>query len=227
MYRFRCITRRVRLLFTGAACLAVWLSGARAAVLHIEQFTGGAPATYNGRDGVFSYVGYSGFNSFEGSFGAQTFPVPEIDAIRITDSPFFQNYATAFPAYDSFDWTFDFIAQDVAPSTFNIYFGNATDAFLYTVSLSPVIGLNSFTINLSSANWIGGPGSYSTYNFSSFTYIDIQYSRNGIGAQQFFLDNMALNGYNLGLSAIPEPANISMLGFVFALLTVIRRQLRS
>lgn len=214
-------------------CLAALLDApmAQGAVLYVETFTGSAPGTFNGRDGTFSTVGYSGTNNFEGSFAAQTIFSPEVDAIRITESTFFQNYATVYgPTYTTFNWTLDFIAQDIAPSTFNIYFGNATDTFLYSVALTPVIGLNSFTINLSSGNWIGGPGSYSSYNLSSMTYIDIQYSRNGTGAQQFFLDNMALNGFEGGGGggggAVPEPNTLVLVAFAGVVLLTIRRRLQ-
>jgi hypothetical protein len=189
-----------------------------------------------GRDGIFFTAAYNGSygnpaGSFEGSFAAQTVFSPEVDAIRITASPLFQNYTAVYgPTYTTFNWTFDFIAQDIAPSTFNIYFGNATDTFLYTISLSPVLGLNSLTINLASSAWSGGPGTYSTYDFSSMTYIDIQYSRNGSGSQLYFLDNFALNGFSGSgggggeESAIPEPNTWLLMTFVGALMVSLRRR---
>ncbi len=214
------------------AAASLWALGwaatpaARAVVLYQDDFTGSAPGTYNGRDGNFSYVGYSGANSFEGSFAAQGVFSPQTDAIRITEATFFQDYAAAYPLYTSFNWTFDFTAQDIAPSTFNVYFGNATDTFLYTTVLSPAVGLNSFTVNLASGSWIGGPGVYTTYDFSTMTFIDIQYSRNGTGAQEFFLDNMTLNGFSGGGGggAVPEPDTLMLLGFAGLLLVIIRHR---
>lgn len=206
-------------------------AAASAAVIYTEDFTGSAPGTYNGRDGVFGTVGYSGADSFEGSFDAQGSPSPETDAIRITDSNFLYDYASAYPAYNTFWWTFDFYADDVAPSDFNVIMGNGSDTFIYTGTLNPVTGLNSLTVQLDSSYWIGGPGSYSSFDLSGMSYIDIQYSRNGTGAQQYYFDNFTLNGNFTegggggGDSAVPEPNTLFITGIAGTILFSLRRRL--
>lgn len=216
------------------AILLACAAPASAAVLYVETFTGSAPASYTGRDGEFSTVGYSGANTFEGSFGAQGVPTPQTDAIRITDGTFLDNYLASYaPTYDTFWWTFDFYVDDVLPSDFNIVMGNGSGAFYYTGAHSLSLGMNNLSINLNSASWIGGPGSYTSYDLSSMTYIDIQYSRNGTSAQQFYLDNFALNG-NLdnggggggGDGAVPEPNTLIVVSIAGAILLSIRKRLK-
>lgn len=232
-------TKITKQLIPGAALLALALglaaaTNSPAAVIYVEDFTGGAPAGYNGRSGNFSYVGYSGSDSFEGSFAAQGSPVPQTDAIRITDSNFLLNYATAYNLYNDFWWTFDFIADTVAPSDINIIVGNGSDTFYYIGALTAGAGVNHLSVDLDSSNWIGGPGTYSSFDLSGITYIDIQYSRNGTGEQQYFLDNFALNGDvqeqggdngGGGENAVPEPNTLFVTGLAGAVLLALRRRL--
>lgn len=212
-----------------------------AAVIYVEDFTGGAPGSYNGRSGTFSYAGYSGSGSYEGSFASQAVPTPQTDAIRITDSNFLLNYATAYALYNNFWWTFDFTANNIAPSDINIIIGSGSDTFYYIGSLTAGLGLNHLSVNLDSSKWIGGPGTYSSFDLSSITYIDIQYSRNGTGAQQYFLDNFALNGDTQQQGgggddnggggtpggAIPEPNTFFVTALAGAVLFALRRRLVS
>ncbi|MCZ7592628.1 MAG: hypothetical protein M5U15_11005 [Kiritimatiellae bacterium] len=229
--------KRQTLAATLIAFCVTFAAVSSAVVIYVEDFSGGAPGTYNGRSGTFSYAGYSGSDSYEGSFAAQGIPSPQTDAIRITDSNFLLNYATAYNLYNDFWWTFDFTAANVAPSDINIIIGSASDTFYYTGSLTARAGLNHLSVSLDSSKWIGGPGVYSTFDLSGITYIDIQYSRNGTGAQQYYLDNFALNGKATqqggdddeggggGGGAVPEPNTFFVTALAGAALFALRRRL--
>ena len=220
--------RQVVALATGA--LVGWAAEAGAAVLGTETFGGGLSGWVD-RDADELDVTYNaGFGdlagSLQGSFDAQGASSPETDAFRITAASsggmFTGDYWTDVPGFTA--WTFSFYADDILPSDLLIRFNDGVNTFVRTV-LSQVVAQDTWytvTVPLTYAGWVGGSASAFSNALSNVTFIDVQLTRNGTGAQDYFLDNFTLSDTAGG--AVPEPSTAGLLLASVAVLRAARKK---
>lgn len=227
--------------WTPVAALALLLGAAisaRAASLSIETF-GSSGSGWVDRDPDEMTVSYNAgigniAGSLQGSFASQGSPSFESDAFRATAASsggaFSGDFYTAYPTFSSI--SFDFMADDILPSTLIFRIGNGVNTFLYNVNPQLNALATWTTVNVSlaySGSWIGGSPAQFASVFNNVTFMDVQVGRNGTGAQDFYLDNFTLFGdEQAGGGAVPEPNSIGLLlvgvGAVFRML---RRRPRS
>ena len=208
-----------------------WAGEAAAATLGTETFGGGLSGwvdrdvnemtvTYNA--GIGNAPG-----SLQGSFAAQGEASPETDAFRITGASSGGNYTgdywTDVPGFSS--WSFSFYADDVLPSDLLIRFNGNGDTFLRTV-LTQVTSVDSWytvTVPLTYAGWLGGSASAFSNALGSVSFIDVQLTRNGTGAQNFYIDNFTLSDAGSG-GTVPEPSTAGLLLASVAVLRAARKR---
>lgn len=220
--------RQVMAVAVGA--LVGWAGEAGAAVLGTETF-GGGQSGWVDRDVDELTVSYNaGFGdlagSLQGSFEAQGASSPETDAFRITAASsggmFTGDYWTDVPGFTA--WTFSFYADDILPSDLLIRFNDGVNTFVRTV-LSQVVAQDTWytvTVPLTYAGWVGGSAAAFSNALSNVTFIDVQLTRNGTGAQDFFLDNFTLSDTAGG--AVPEPSTAGLLLASVAVLRAARKR---
>jgi hypothetical protein len=148
--------------------------------------------------------------SLQGSFASQGSPSPEIDAFRANTGSsggnFTGDYWTDVPNFSS--WSFDFYSDDILPSDVIVRFSDGINTFFRNVSVASSLNAwQSVSVSLSYAGWFGGSASAFSNALAGVTFVDVQVSRSGTGAQTYFLDNFALNGGGGGGGggAVPEP----------------------
>lgn len=166
---------------------------------------------------AFSYAagfGVSG-GSLQGTFAEQSgLPSTETDAFRAgvaaSGGSLTGNYWDDVPNFSS--WTFNFYADDVLPSDIIVRFGNGVTTFMRNVlpQVTAVDAWLNVTVPLTYAGWFGGSANTFSNVLGNVTYVEVQFSRNGTGIQNFYLDNFALNGSGGGGpggggTAVPEP----------------------
>ena len=210
---------------TGRPCALGWailllavLPGlTRGAFLTTESFSGN-DGSWVDRDGGEMTVGYTGTagnpsGSLQGSFDLQDSPSPETDAFRAdafsSGGAFAGDYWTDVPGFST--WTFSFYADDVLPSDVIVRFGDGVSTFSYNVS-AQVTALDTWTtvvVPLSYGSWLGGSATAFSNALGGVQFVDVQVSRSGTGAQDYFLDNFALNGPSS--TSVPEPATAGLL----------------
>jgi hypothetical protein len=203
---------------------------AGAAVLGTETF-GGGQSGWVDRDVDEMTVAYNaGFGnaagSLQGSFDPQGASSPETDAFRITGASsggmFTGDYWTDVPGFTA--WTFSFYADDILPSDLLIRFNDGVNTFVRTV-LSQVAAQDnwySVTVPLTYSGWLGGSASAFSNALSNVTFIDVQLTRNGTGAQSYFLDNFTLS--DTSVTAVPEPSTAGLLLASVAVLRAARKK---
>jgi hypothetical protein len=79
------------------------------------------------------------------------------------------------------------------------------------------------------ASWLGGNASQFASVMGSVSFIDLQIARNTTGAQDYFVDNFALNDDDLpgpGGSAVPEPSSVQLWTMAAVMVLSMRRSLR-
>ena len=189
---------------------------ARAAVLATETFGSGSSGWVD-RDPAEMTVSYNA-GSLLGSFASQGSPSFESDAFRATAASsggaFSGDLYVTYPTFSSL--TFDFLADDVLPSTLILRIGDGVNTFLYNVN-PQLNALSTWTtVNVSlaySPGWIGGSASQFSGVLSNVAFMDVQVGRNGTGAQDYRLDNFTLQDGPAGGSggAVPEPNSIGLL----------------
>ena len=83
------------------------------------------------------------------------------------------------------------------------------------LSQAPSVGgWQTITVDLSWGGWLGGTEAQYQNVFSAVNFIDIQITRSGTGAQNFYVDNFGLGWgelVNPGDSAVPEAATAQFL----------------
>ena len=199
----------------------------RATVLYVEEFN--ADPGWVDRDAGEMTSGYtSGYGnpsgSLQGSYDPLGAPSPDSDAFRAnagsSGGAFSGNYYGSYTNFTSF--TFDLYADTVLPSDVIIRVSDGTYVFTYGVSaqVDQLGAWNSVTVPLTYGGWTGGTQSQFTNLLGGVTYVDVQVTRNGIGGQNYYLDNFAIN-YNDPLLAVPEPSTAITL-FGVALLLLLR-----
>ena len=210
--------------------LAGWAGEAGAAVLGTETFGGGISGWVD-RDVDEMTVSYNaGFGnaagSLQGLFEAQGASSPETDAFRITAGSsggmFTGDYWTDVPGFTA--WTFSFYADDILPSDLLIRFNDGVNTFVRSV-LSQVTAQDnwySVTVPLTYVGWLGGSASAFSNALSNVTFIDVQLTRNGTGAQSYFLDNFTLS--DTAATSVPEPSTAGLLLASVAVLRAARKR---
>lgn len=218
-----------------AAGLGFALVGATAsaAILHLEEFNSDPGANVTDRDG-FMTTAYDGGNDWvTGTFPLLGFNVPQEDAFVISLPEFTGNYSDNGLTQISFQM----FAVNVLPSDLFIRIIDGANIFSY--QFNPIAGMlnnwQTFTVDLA---WSYGWSGSSENDFNSalgaggVDWIEIQLSRNTAAAQEYRLDNLQTLDTDIGNggpgdpggpSAVPEPNTISLLFFVAAAGTVLRR----
>ena len=221
----------LRLIAAAALLLA---PGARAAVLGTETF--GSDPSWVDRDPGEMAVSYNNGVanpplSLQGFFASQDQSSPESDAFRISTSSssgnFTGDYWTDVPTFAS--WSFSFYADNVLASDMIVRFNGAGSTFAYSVfnQVSSIDHWYTVTVPLTYAGWVGGSGLQFTNALGNVTFIDVQITRNGTGAQTYYLDNFALNGPSEGGGgggAVPEPSTAGLLLASVAVLRATRKR---
>ena len=225
-----------------AMLLLLACSPGGAAVLTQEDFS--ADPSWVDRDPGEMAVGYDGANgnvagSLAGTFASQGVLAPETDAFRIdntvvdgTGGPWVGvDYSVQYPGYTSF--TFDFLADDVLPSSMNLRISDGT--YIFTYNLLTQLGAvgvwqSGVTIPLTYGGLWVGSGTASDFDnlFTSgnLAFIDVQVTRNGAGEQSYYLDNFALNDapVNPGGGSVPEASMLSSIFLGTFMIRLLRRR---
>ena len=215
-----------------AAGLASLLVGAclsaQGAVFVLEEF--GSDPSWVDRDvGVDMVLAWnSGFGnpagSMQGSFAAQGTPFAETDAMRINSTSsggqFSGNLLGTYGGLgfdlDTGYFEFRFYSDTVIPSDLRFRInGNGSTFSRSVLSQAPSVGgWQTITVDLSWGGWLGGTEAQYQNVFSAVNFIDIQITRSGTGAQNFYVDNFGLGWgelVNPGDSAVPEAATAQFL----------------
>lgn len=205
--------------YIGVSCLSAILAlggslSARAASFYTENFAAGTGGWQDRDPGEMTVSHSAGFGnpagSLQGSFASQGAASPEIDAFRAdgtgSSAAFVGDYWTDVPNFSS--WSFDFYSDDILPSDVLVRFSDGINTFFRSVSVASSLNAwQSVSVSLSYAGWFGGSASAFSNALAGVTFVDVQVSRSGTGAQSYFLDNFALNGGGGGGGggAVPEP----------------------
>lgn len=208
---------------------------ARAVVLSSETFDSGSNGWVD-RDPLEMTVNYSsGFGnsagSLHGAFGSQGSPSFESDAFRATTASsggaFSGNLYVSYTNVSNL--AFNFLAEDILPSTFIVRIGNGVNTFIYNVNPQLYALATWTTVNVSlaySAGWLGGSAALFSNVFNNVTFMDVQVGRNGTGAQDYYLDNFTLLGGTLeNLVLVPEPGSMGLFLVGMAALLRMRRRI--
>lgn len=195
----------------------VLLAGATAAhgaSFYTETFAADAGGWQDRDAGEMTVSHNAGFGnaagSLQGSFALQGVASPEIDAFRAdgtgNTAAFVGDYWTDVPNFSS--WSFDFYSDDILPSDVIVRFSDGLNTFFRSVSVASSLNAwQTVSVSLSYSGWFGGSAGAFSNALAGVTFVDVQISRSGTGAQSFFLDNFTLNGGGGGGGgdAIPEP----------------------
>lgn len=180
-----------------------------------DRDAGEMTVTYNG--GVGNTPG-----AMQGAFASQGSPLAETDAFRLTSG---LGDLTQSDTYTLTAFSFDFYAVNILPSDLIFRFGDGVNTFFRGVTLNAVTSWQTFSLSLASVSgWFGGDQTAFDNALSSVSFVEVQVSRAGTGAQNYYMDNFQLTGELAGgPSAVPEPSTISLLLLVLALLLSLRR----
>lgn len=200
------------------AAMTLWTLDARAAILTTEFFDTD-PGSVVSRDGTM-IVSHAGTN-MSGAFGAQGFPLPQVDAFSVTLSSFTGDYVS--PGITQI--AFDLFATTVAPSVLSLILYDGLNYFTY--QFAAVVGYQTYTADLLwSAGWSGVGSNEFNAALTSIDEIQIEIARNTTAAQVYYLDNLQTlggGGPGPGPSAVPEPNVVNLLLFVAMLGLAARR----
>lgn len=217
--------------------LECWsLAPASAAVFVLESFDDDDAGWFS-RDGdlVVNWGGGVGNapGSIHGLFSYQDAPSPQLDAFRIDHTalrgPWVGDYNTLYPAFTTF--TFDFMAADIAPSSFIIQMSDGLNTFIRNLlpQVSGVGGFVGITVPLSfDAGWLGGTATEFSSMLGNVTFIDLQLARNTTAAQNYYIDNFALNDDELppdpSTVSVPEPSTLQFVTLSLILVVACRKR---
>jgi hypothetical protein len=206
--------------------LGVWGAVAMAAsgaVLTIEEFDAGANGWGDRDPGEMTVSHDAGNEWMVGSFGP-TF-LPQIDAFVINSgTDFLGDYVT--PGLTQI--AFDLFAVNVLPSDLFIKIIDGANVFSYQITPINAMSWETYTVNLLwSAGWIGLNEAAFNSALTSVDSIEIQLTRNGVGSQSYYLDNIQTLDTELGdpgaPGSIPEPNTLHQV-LLFALFVLYFRK---
>ena len=201
------------LLCTLAMLTAAALAGAAsAAVVYTETFTAGANGWGDRDSGEMAVthqasVGSPASAAMQGAFSASFLPTD--DAFRITSGA---NFVGDYTTYGDglTQLRFDLYANSVLPSDVFVRLISGFGTFEYQLNLTSFNtgGWDTFSVNLDwSWGWMGSSDAAFQNALTDVTALEIQITRNGNGAQQFYLDNVQTLDTPIDppSGAIPEP----------------------
>ena len=211
------------------ALLLLLAASARSAVVYTENFTAGANGWGDRDSGEMTVshqasVGSPASAAMRGSFGASF--LPQDDAFRIASGGnFIGDYSSYGDGLTRIG--FDLFANNVVPSdVFVRLLSDTYGTFEYQLNLA-ALGTGAWTTFNVYLDWTYGWQGSNQADFNnaltSVNALEIQLTRNGNSAQQYYLDNITTYDTPLSAaSAVPEPGS----GLLFAgalLATTIRR----
>ena len=205
-----------RLALAGICSMAL-LQVSYGAVFFTETFDSGLDNWYSRDPGKMIVTpGYPGgglSGAAKGSFAAQVFPNLQTDAWRAdgtsSGGEFTGNYWLDHPGFTGL--SFDFYSANILPQDLSFRFSDGTRT--YSIALLPLnLQVNTtgvwsqVRVSLDySSGWLGGGNATQFSNaLSHVTWVDVQVTREGQGAQDYYIDNF---GFLSGLIFIPEPAS--------------------
>lgn len=206
------VYRRVGLAITTALCTA---SLAGAAIVYTEDFEANNGGWVD-RDAGEMTVSYPGAgnpgSALQGTFGLQGVFSPETDAFRAAGAGNTANFMGDYTGIPITSWVFDFYAEDILPNDLIVRFSDGVSTWFRSVlgQVGGFGGNNWYNISVDLTNpgsWSGGGANSFNTTLGNVTFIDIQISRSGLGAQDYFVDNFGTlsGGGGGGGSAVPEP----------------------
>lgn len=220
--------------FAAAVALAGAVLPARAVVLAIETFDSDE-AGWTDRDPGDMTVSHSAgmgqpAGSLAGAFLPQGFfPVSQTDAF-LADSgasggAFVGDYYNTYATFTSF--SLDLYADTTLPSDLILRIGDGTDTFFYNIApqMTATGAWNSVVVPLTMAygGWYGGSAAQFSNVLSNVAFVEVQVTRSGTSAQNYFLDNFALTSDTILF--VPEPNSVFLFVFGFAVLRHYRHRL--
>lgn len=223
------------------ATLFVVPVAARAAVVYLEDFSSGANGWGDRDSGKIAVshelsVGSPAHAAMQGEFASQGFPIPQTDAFSISSGV---NFVGDYTSYGNglTQIAFDLYSENLLPSDLFIRLISGANTFTYQFNLSgsPVDSWNTYSVNLTwGSGWSGiGQAAFNSA-LTSVSALEIQLTRNGTGAQAYYLGNIQTLDGDLppgpgggGGDAVPEPSQgLLYLGFMLLLALGRRRFLR-
>lgn len=211
------------------AVLALWLVAvvpARTAQLYLEEFPTDA-AGWTTRDGEMTVTHDNANDWLVGSFAASF--LPQSDAFRIaTGTNFLGSYTSGSTNHPLTQISFGLNAFNVLPGDLFIRLTDGTNTFSYQFAVSGSTNAwQTYTANLTwSFGWSGLSELAFNSALTSVAAIEIQLSRSGNLAQNYYLDNVQTLNTDIGggPGVIPEPSTVSLMISSLAVLAMDRRR---
>lgn len=220
---------KIRLLPPLLACIA---AAARldAAVIATEAFDADDGGWIDRDPGEMSVSHDAGFGltagSLHGSFASQPLAFVQTDAFRATNTSSSASFVGNYWAVGATAFTFDFYAEDVLPSDLYLRLGGNGSTFFYAFSgqVNSTSSWYSVTVPfIYSAGWIGGTATTFSNALAGVQWVDVQVTRAGTSAQDYWLDNFTLTDQQVTL--VPEPGT-GLMALVGLGMITLRRKLR-
>ncbi len=168
---------------------------ARGAGVHTETFSGGRMGWTN----VGSWVTAGTNNALRGQFGSQTFPVPETGSFVATNASSGGAFTGDYGAAGIQLIGFEFMAQDVLPSSALIRWHGASASyfrsFLSYVTETGVWYRLAVTLSDKDAGgWVGGTEEAFQAGLTNVQWVEISITRSGTAAQRYYMDEVFVDG---------------------------------
>lgn len=170
--------------------------------------------------------GYGGLGSLRGSFASQALAFVQTDAFRATNTTYGGAFTGDYLATNARSLTFDFKADATLPSDLYIRMNGNGSLFFYSVGaqITALGAWKSIVVPLDYAfGWVGGSQTAFSNMLSDVQFVDVQITRNGTSAQNYWMDNFTLSAN--ALSLVPEPGT-GFLALAGVALLFSRRRIR-
>lgn len=183
-----------------------------AAVFYTETFDSTLSGWVDRDIGKMSVAASAGFGdpagAMRGSFSAQAFATPQVDAFRATSAASGAAFSGNYNGLTGLTgFKFEMLASNVLPSAVSIRIGNGTNLFSFAVAPQIVTVGSWYTVGVPltfQQGWFGGTASQFSNVLNNVTFVDIEINRNGTGSQVYFVDNFRLVNE---LIFVPEPTS--------------------
>ena len=175
------------------------VAGARAAVLHAEDFADGANGWIS--SGRLTMSATQG--TLQGTFAAQGFPMPESGSFVATNTSSGGAFVGDYPAAGLQLVGFSFMARDVLPSAALIRWTGPTSSFFRSfasaITQTGVWYRVAFSLRSKEAgSWIGGTAEAFGEGLTDVRSLEIQLTRTGMAAQRYELDDVFVDALPAG-----------------------------